>query len=264
MTPTPSPRSALTPLSVLTAAGRGAGAEDDPIPRGAERVGTAAATPGSGPGNAVGVGSLALSSATVTAGQSVTATVTLTGPARSAAGGVIVYVGFQSTILAGPKFIRIPNGQSSGTLTLHANPFLPASTSTSISATTSSPQPWSSASATLSIALPAAPPATARPRVSSLTLYPATVKSGSPATGTVTLGEPAPAGGAAVQLSCPGDFFGRDADHPPVVIVPEGLTSATFTVRTHLSNDAASFVDEIVVGSYFGGAFQGAHLIITP
>jgi hypothetical protein len=90
------------------------------------------------------------------------------------------------------------------------------------------------------------------------------VKSGSPSTGTVALTAPAPATGAAVQLSNSGDFFNLDADLPPVVIVPAGATSATFPVRTHMSNSVASSVQEIIVGNYFGGSFQGAYLTITP
>ena len=87
--------------------------------------------------------------------------------------------------------------------------------------------------------------------------------SGSPSTGTVTITEPAPASGAIVQLSNSGDFFNLDADLPPVLFVPPGATSATFPIRTHLSGSVATSVDEIIVGSYFGGVFQGAYLSIT-
>src|SRR6266516_3549515 len=130
----------------------------------------------------------------------------------------------RKSILGGPKFIRIANGLSSGTFTLYSNPFLSVSASTSISATTSSPQPASFFTQTLSVTPASTPPTTLAPQVSSLTLSPATVTSGSRSTGTVTITEPAPASGATIQLSNSGDFFNLDADLPPVVIIPAGAT----------------------------------------
>jgi hypothetical protein len=205
---------------------------------------------------------LSLSSPTIAAGNGVLARVTLTGPAQSPSGGVIVYVDFRSTALAGPRFIRIPSGQSTGIFMLYSNPFLSLSTTALISASTSTPQPASLLTQTLSIMPSPAPPTTLAPQVSSLTLSPATVASGSPSAGTVTLTEPAPASGAVVQLSNAGDFFNLDADLPPVVIIPAGATSATFPIRTHLSSSVATSIDEIIVGNYFGGTFQGAYLSI--
>ncbi len=212
--------------------------------------------------SAGGIASLSLSSTTITAGSSVAATVTLARSAQSSAGGVIVYVAFRDATLAGPKFIRIPNGLSSGTFTLHSDPFLSAPASAAISASTSTPQPASFLSQSLSIVPSPSAPATTPPQVSSLTLSPATVTSGSASTGTVTLSEPAPAGGAVVQLRNSNDFFNLDADLPAVVVVPEGDTRAAFTVRTHLSNTVASFAQALIVGNYFGGVFQGAALTI--
>jgi hypothetical protein len=209
-----------------------------------------------------GIGSLRLSSGMVTAGGSITGTVTLARSARSSSGGVIVYVGFPNAILAGPKFIRIPNGMTSGMFTLYSNPFLTASTVTSISAMTATPEPASFLTQALSIVPSATPPTTALPHVASLTLSPAAATSGSAVTGTVTLSDPARASGAVIQLSSSNDFFNLDADLPPVAIIPSGATSVTFTVRTHISNSAASSVQEIIVGNYFGGTFQGAYLTI--
>jgi hypothetical protein len=209
-----------------------------------------------------GISTLRLSSTTAAAGTAITATVSLSGSANSSSGGVIVYLAFQNAILAGPKFIRIPNGLSSGTATFYANPFLSAPASASITANTSSPQPSSFVIQTLSLTPSLTPPTTPRPQVSSLTLSPATVVSGSPVTGIVTLTDPAPPEGAAVQLSSSNDFFNLDAELPPVVIVPAGATSASFTVRTHISNSAVTSAQEIIVGNYFGGTFQGAYLTI--
>lgn len=68
----------------------------------------------------------------------------------SSAGTAIVYVGFRSSLLAGPKFIRIPSGRSSGTLTLYVNPAVAAPASVSITASTSTPQPATFFAQTLS------------------------------------------------------------------------------------------------------------------
>jgi hypothetical protein len=137
------------------------------------------------------------------------------------------------------------------------------STNTSVSATTSSPQPASFVAQNLSVMPSPTPSTTSAPQVSSLTLSPSTVTSGSPSTGTVTITEPAPASGAVVQLSNSGDFFNLDADLPPVLVIPAGATSATFPIRTHLSNSLINSIDEIIVGNYFGGVYQGAYLSIT-
>ncbi len=131
-----------------------------------------------------------------------------------------------------------------------------------MTATTSSPQPFSFFAQTFSIAPSQAAPATAPPRVASLSLSPASVASGSSTVATVALDSPAPAGGAVVQLSNSIDFFGLDADFAPVVLVPPGATSASFTVSSHLASPTATLVQEAIVASYFGGPFQGAYLTI--
>ena len=258
MNPTFSTRSALVLLTTLTLLDAGCGSEPGAGAQAAAGLDTSAATL-----KAVGISSFTLSSPTVTAGNSITATVTLSGAAESASGGVNVYVTFRNTILAGPKFVRIGNGLRSATFTLYSNPFLSASASTSVSATTSSPDPASFVSQNLFVMPSPTPPSGVAPQVSSLTLSPPAVTSGSPSTGTVTLTAPAPASGAVVQLSNSGDFFNLDADLPPVLVIPAGATSATFPIRTHLSNSLVNSVDEIVVGNSFGGTAHGAYLSIT-
>jgi hypothetical protein len=208
-----------------------------------------------------GLGSFRLSSPAVSAGGTVLATVSLSSSAESSSGGVIVYLSFPSASLAGPRFVRIPNGSSSATVTLYTNPFLSSTTTASVGANTSTPQPAVYLSQLLTVT-PSTSPTTARPQVTSLTLSPATVPNGSTSTGTVTIDAPAPPGGAVVQLNNSGDFFNTDADFAPVAIVPAGATSASFTVRTHLSSSIATSGQEIIVGNFFGGTFQGAYLTI--
>ncbi|HEX7624772.1 MAG TPA: hypothetical protein VF400_14440 [Anaeromyxobacteraceae bacterium] len=261
MTPSPSTRTALAVLTMLTTVGCG-GTETVAHAPAASLASTASSALKGGNSSAGSIASLTLSSPAVTAGNGVLARVTLTGPAQSPSGGVVVYVDFRSMTLAGPRFIRIPNGQSSGIFMLYSNPFLSLSTTATISASTSTPQPASLLTQTLSITSSPTPPTTLAPQVSSLTLSASMVTSGSPSTGTVTITEPAPASGAVVQLSNAGDFFNLDADLPPVLIIPAGATSATFPIRTHLSGSVATSTGEIIVGNYFGSTFQGAYLSI--
>jgi hypothetical protein len=71
--------------------------------------------------------------------------------------------------------------------------------------------------------------------VSSLTLDPTTISSGGTSTATVSLGAAAPAGGAIVNVSSnkPGLALPVDVNGMPItqVIVPQGLTQATFLVQ---------------------------------
>jgi hypothetical protein len=243
----------LSTMALALAAGCGG------VESGAEAAATATTTAQAL--STVAARSLQLSSPAAIAGGTLTGTVTLTGSAQSASGGVVVYLGFQSAQLAGPRFVRIPNGRSSATFTLSVSPFLAAPANAVVSASTQSPQAFSYLTQTLALAPSTSAPAT-RPQVASVTLAPAHVTSGTATAGTVTLTAPAPAGGAAVQLSNSGDFFNQDADLPPVVVVAAGQTAATFTVQTHLSSATATTLDEIIVANLFGGGFQGAYLTI--
>jgi hypothetical protein len=211
----------------------------------------------------IAASSLRLSAPTVTAGNSVNATVTLSEKAKSTSGRVIVYLSFDRSALAGPRFVSIPNGSSSGTFTLHTNPYLAASKAVTITANTSSPQASVFLTQVLSIAAAPTPAAGPAPQVASVALAASTVTNGTPVSGTVTLTSPAPAQGAAVQVYLSNDSLNSDADVPPVVIVLAGATQASFTVRTHLASSLASSAQEYVVSNYFGGLFQGATLTIA-
>lgn len=92
--------------------------------------------------SAIAMHSLQLSSPVVRAGERVTAAVTLTRPAWSPSGGVTIYVGFDSEVLAGPKEVRIPNGQTSATFTLYSKPLLRGPRTGSISACAFGPLPY--------------------------------------------------------------------------------------------------------------------------
>ena len=78
------------------------------------------------------------------------------------------------------------------------------------------------------------------------------VNGGTPATGWVTLAQPAPAGGATIALSItPADI----GTVPPTATVPAGDTRATFTVSTH----RVTTVTAIDVSATLGDAVRHAH-----
>ena len=100
----------------------------------------------------VTVSRIALSSPAVKAGDTLTATVFLTGPAQSRSGAVVVYVGVDSDVLAGPREVRVPNGQTSATFKVYTKPSpAAAKLSGTISACTLNPEPYSLLTASVSI-----------------------------------------------------------------------------------------------------------------
>jgi hypothetical protein len=95
------------------------------------------------------------------------------------------------------------------------------------------------------------PPAPVQSELQLVTVSPGSVTGGSSATGTATLNQAAPAGGAVVELVTSNS---RVATVPASVTIPAGATSATFpvkTVRPHQSTDVA------VGGAYGRGGEQG-------
>jgi hypothetical protein len=204
-----------------------------------------------------------LSAPSIAAGGAVTGTVTLADAAKSASGGVTVYLTYTRSQLAGPRWLRIPNGSRSGTFTLRSNPYLVTSTAALVIANTQSPDPWSMTAQQVTIDAAAPQPSTPRPDVASVTFAPATVTSGQLAAGTVTLTGAAPAGGAVVQLASSWDPFGQTAEVPATVLVPEGATSARFDVPTHLPSTVFTESALPITGSYFGGPWSGSWLTVV-
>lgn len=93
--------------------------------------------------------------------------------------------------------------------------------------------------------------------VTSLELSPASVTGVTTATGTITLYQPAPSGGATVAL------FVEDADVatvPPSVIVPAGQTTTTFQVAT-LSVPEAT---DMLISAAFSDGLRHAVLTVLP
>ena len=95
-----------------------------------------------------------------------------------------------------------------------------------------------------------------RPPTDLLLVEPTSVTGGSPATGTILLSAPAPAGGipAHVSSSDPAALV------PSMVVVPPGETSATFPIITQ---PVSTPTDVVFVLTFYGGVWT-AHLEVLP
>jgi hypothetical protein len=168
----------------------------------------------------VSLSSLSLSPTRVIGGaQSSTGTVTLSGPAPT--GGVHVAVSSSNTAAARvPSSVTVATEATSATFAVSTSA-VAASTTVTISAS------YAGETKTASLTLTPPPP----PSLSSLSMNPASVIGGlESSTGTVTLSEPAPAGGVIVRLSCSNGA----ASAPSSVVIPAGATRASFTVNTSI------------------------------
>jgi hypothetical protein len=125
-------RSALIALAAVASLAYGAASEI----RSARGLRAGAAAAG------IAMRSLQLSSSVVKAGERISATVALTGPAQAPSGAVTIYIGVDPEILSGPREVRIPNGQASATFMLYSKPSVRGARTGAISASTSSPQPY--------------------------------------------------------------------------------------------------------------------------
>jgi len=190
---------------------------------------------------------ITFSPSTVVAGQPVTVTVNL--------GAYPVFVSFPTTALAGPRVAKTRS------FTLVTDPFLAATTTVNVTARVSSPNPAATATAALTI-VPGPLAGGALPKVASVQLGASTVASGTAVPAVVTLTSAAPAGGLAVQVALSNDQLMQSNDVPPVVTVPAGATSASFTVNTHLQSGLTSLTD-FVVANVYGGAFGGAAITVN-
>ncbi|MGB2889353.1 MAG: hypothetical protein WBC04_16795 [Candidatus Acidiferrales bacterium] len=191
------------------------------------------------PQSGVEILSISLSPTTVTAGSTSTATVTLTQAAP--VGGAAIALSSSSNVAAVPQSITVPSGATRANFSVTTTP-----TSSSVAVTITANYK-SSQSATLTI-----DPGV---EVSSVSLDPANVIGGNPSTGTVTLSQAAPAGGAVVTLSSSSMF----AAVPANVTVPAGGTNATFSVMTTAPSAGLSVT---ITASYTNS--ESAKLAVNP
>ncbi len=163
---------------------------------------------------AVCVGGLTLNINTVTGGNPVTATVTLTGPAPQ--GGTTVNLLYTGTGVTGPASILIAQGATQATFQV--------TTATVATIVNSTIQALTGACPGVAVNLQVNPPV---PVLTGVSVVPGTVSLGSSAVGTVMLsGVSATDTVVNLSVNIPGTQIGI----PVSVTVPAGASSATFTV----------------------------------
>jgi WD40 repeat protein len=190
--------------------------------------------------NPSALSAVSFTSPTITGGDTTTGTVTLGGVAGPS--GVIVTLASNSKSATVPKTVTIKAGQKSATFLIST---LPVTKQTFAVVTANSGQVY--VSATLTVDPPA--PAT-------VSFIPSTVVGTLESTGTVTLTSVAPHGGLVVKLSS----NSKSATVNGSVIVPDGKTSATFTVKTL----AVSTQQSVTITATLNGLSQKAVVKITP
>jgi hypothetical protein len=183
--------------------------------------------------------SLGVSPTSVNGGAQATGSVKLTGAAGP--GGAIVALTSSSSSATTPASVTIAAGASSATFTISTS-----LVTSPVSATITGTLAGISQSAVLSIQ---------SETLVSISVSPTSVVGGNSASGTVTLGVAAPAGGTPVTLS----VSGAPANVPPTVTVPAGSTTGTFTIAT----TGVTAVSTATVSASLNGTTKTASLTLT-
>ena len=187
---------------------------------------------------------LSISPAATLAGAAATGTVTLSSAAP--AGGASVALATSDPLVATvPASVLVASGQTSASFTISSGS-VPSDCAVEISAKYLGgvQSAWLSVVTGSTVSLV------------SVTVNPSSVEGGSPATGTVTLSAPAPAGGVFVGLASNSPF----ANVPSSVNVLEGAATASFAVST--SNVVTATA--VTVSASFGGDTKTAVLTVLP
>jgi hypothetical protein len=162
-----------------------------------------------------GVSSVSVSPSLLEGGGSATGYVYLNTTAPT--GGAVVVLSSSGAAATVPASVTVSAGLSSASFSISTTS-VTAQTTVTISAT----YPAALTATTTLTVLPSPTPL-------SLTLAPTSVTGGTPATATVLLSGPAPAGGANVALT---SSYVAVATVPATINIPEGATSGTFTITT--------------------------------
>jgi hypothetical protein len=188
--------------------------------------------------------SLTLNPSTVAATTSSQGTVSFSAAVSAA---TVVNLGSGNTAASVPASVTVPAGGTSASFTV---------TTGTVSGTTTFSITGTSGGVTVSAPLTVtqAPPGPAG--VTGMTIAPSSIVGGANATGTVSLGQPAPSGGTSVTLSS----NNTAASVPASVTVAAGATSANFTVRT----SAVSGPQSVTITATGGGASATASMTVTP
>ena len=188
------------------------------------------------------VSTLTLSPGAVVGGSPSTGTVTLSGAAP--AGGALITLASSNTGVATvPASFTIPAGATTGTFTVTT---LAQAVDTTVTISASFHNTTRSAVLTVN----------RTNTLQSLTLNPTTIEGSTTSTGTVTITDPAPAGGASVALASSNTAV---ATVPATVTVPAGQLSANFTVSTV---QVANQTTVTITGTFPAGVSRTAVLTV--
>ncbi|MDR3692593.1 MAG: hypothetical protein P4L46_24650 [Fimbriimonas sp.] len=185
------------------------------------------------------ISSLSVNPTTVAGGSASTGTIALTGMAPPA--GFSVKLTSNTKAVVVPAAVKVASGKSMATFVIKTT-----AVAAQIVGTITGVNGTPSQMATMTVN---------PPRLKSLTLKPASVKSGKTSSGTVTIASVAPTGGCLITLSSNSPA----ATTPATVMIPAGKTSAVFTVKTAKvgSQTAAT------IAASYGGTTASAVLTIT-
>ncbi|HEX7708969.1 MAG TPA: discoidin domain-containing protein [Thermoanaerobaculia bacterium] len=192
-------------------------------------------------GSTSAVAFVGLQPAQVTGGTSVLGTVRLVYPALHP---TTVVLSSSSPHASVPASVTIPAASSSAE-------FVVSTTSVSANTVSTISASYEATSASASLTLLAGESV-----LTQLALDASSVEGGASLNATVTLGAPAPPGGAVVVL---GSSDTRLADVPDVIVVPEGTTTAVFTVRTR----GVVVASEVSIRATYG-ATHAASVTLSP
>jgi hypothetical protein len=182
-----------------------------------------------------GVSQVEINPHTARSGDDVVVTVELSGPALE--GQTIVFTSTDDDTLPPPPPIVLEEGQTSAEATITLGPVYDDVLTAILTATI---EPSEGESATVDIT-------PLGPTLDSVAVDPTSVIGSNPATFTVTLTEPAPAGGLEVDL-----YHTSNVSMQPFVIVPEGETSATVPLGTDLEPGPGSTSSTPLAGHHKG------------
>jgi hypothetical protein len=189
------------------------------------------------PASSVQLAGLSTSAGSILGGRNLTGTVTLAGNAPL--GGINILLACDNDNVRPPASVTVPFSRSSADFAIATLAVTSAQTVT-LTATLS----HTTASATLTLLPPL-----------QLALGASAVVGGGSVTGTVTLGNPAPATGAPVSLRS-GDL----AVQVPPVTIPAGQTSQTFTLTT----SAVAAARTVSISATYATASQTVSLTVNP
>jgi trimeric autotransporter adhesin len=189
------------------------------------------------PAGTVQLTGLSVSPGSLPGGKSLTGTVTLGGNATM--GGINIALTSDSGKVRLPAVVAVGFGKSSADFPITT---LAVTSTQTVTLTATLGHTTESAAVTL------LPPL-------ALTLDASAVVGGNPVSGTVTLAEPAPVGGATVTLNS-----GNAAVRVPPVAIPAGQTSQTFTLTT----SAVTAAQTVSITATYAGASQTVSLTVNP